>query len=173
MGPDTLSDPVDPDEPLSWVLPGRAGNADLTRVSRAERAIIVKLNDYFNTDINLNISTSGEYQNTSIDFCEVEQLLGSMNTIPAPSAPVINPQTPSSATAISLRICWSLFSDDTVESYQLYYRPVCDGTPGEEQEGKSTYTVLPTDLGCVIGRCVMVLPGKNKVRVLTLCYLQI
>ncbi|XP_075438490.1 uncharacterized protein LOC142477723 [Ascaphus truei] len=42
MGPDTLSDPVDHDEPLSWVLPGRAGNADLTRVSRAERAIIVK-----------------------------------------------------------------------------------------------------------------------------------
>ncbi|XP_075431693.1 fibronectin type III and SPRY domain-containing protein 2 isoform X2 [Ascaphus truei] len=106
-----------------------------------------RLNDYFNTDTNLNISTSGEYQNTSIDFCEVEQLLGSMNTIPAPSAPVINPQTPSSATAISLRICWSLFSDDTVESYQLYYRPVCDGTPGEEQEefmirAKETYCTV-------------------------------
>ncbi|MEE6463045.1 hypothetical protein FKM82_005757 [Ascaphus truei] len=42
MGPGILSDPVDTDEPLSWVLPGRAGNAELTRSSRAERAIIAK-----------------------------------------------------------------------------------------------------------------------------------
>ncbi|XP_075447878.1 uncharacterized protein LOC142490008 [Ascaphus truei] len=42
MGPDMLSDPVDADEPLSWVLPGRAGNANLTRCSRAERAITAK-----------------------------------------------------------------------------------------------------------------------------------
>ncbi|MEE6524756.1 hypothetical protein FKM82_024389 [Ascaphus truei] len=42
MGPEILSDPVDPDEPLSWVLPGRAGNAELTRISRAERAIAAK-----------------------------------------------------------------------------------------------------------------------------------
>ncbi|MEE6506139.1 hypothetical protein FKM82_007543 [Ascaphus truei] len=42
MGPDIISDPVDPDEPLSWVLPGRAGNAELTRISRAEMAIIAK-----------------------------------------------------------------------------------------------------------------------------------
>ncbi|MEE6524612.1 hypothetical protein FKM82_024179 [Ascaphus truei] len=42
MGPSILSDPVDPDEPLSWVLPGRAGKADLTRISRAERAIMAR-----------------------------------------------------------------------------------------------------------------------------------
>ncbi|OWK08719.1 FSD2 [Cervus elaphus hippelaphus] len=51
----------------------------------------------------------------------------------APSAPVINPQAPNSATGSSVRVCWSLYSDDTVESYQLSYRPVQDGSPGKEQ----------------------------------------
>ncbi|KAM4677006.1 fibronectin type III and SPRY domain-containing protein 2 isoform 2-T2 [Discoglossus pictus] len=106
-----------------------------------------RLHDYFNLDINLNISTSAEYKNNNIDFSEVEQLLESINTVPAPSAPVINPQTPNSATATSLRVCWSLFSDDTVESYQLFYRPVCDETPGEDQEefmipAKETYCTV-------------------------------
>lgn len=53
----------------------------------------------------------------------------------APSAPVINPQAPNSATGSSVRVCWSLYSDDTVESYQLSYRPVQDGSPGKEQTG--------------------------------------
>ncbi|KAM4747582.1 fibronectin type III and SPRY domain-containing protein 2 [Rhinophrynus dorsalis] len=106
-----------------------------------------RLNEYFNTDINLNISTNAEYENTNTDFSEVEQLLDSIHTVPAPSAPVINPQAPNSATATSLRVCWSLFSDDTVESYQLYYKPVCDGAPGEDQEefvirAKETYCTV-------------------------------
>ncbi|KAE8617929.1 hypothetical protein XENTR_v10009227 [Xenopus tropicalis] len=106
-----------------------------------------RLNDYFNTDINLNISTNAEYENTHIDFTEVENLLESIHTVPAPSAPVINPQTPNSATATSLRVCWSLFSDDTVESFQLYYKPVCDCAPGEDQEefmikSKETYCTV-------------------------------
>ncbi|XP_075449969.1 uncharacterized protein LOC142491370 [Ascaphus truei] len=42
MGPSILSGPVDPDEPLSWVLPGRGGKADLTRISRAERTIMAR-----------------------------------------------------------------------------------------------------------------------------------
>ncbi|KPP73136.1 fibronectin type III and SPRY domain-containing protein 2-like, partial [Scleropages formosus] len=46
----------------------------------------------------------------------------------APSAPVINPQIPNSATSTSVRVCWSLFSDDTVEFYELHYRPVLDDT---------------------------------------------
>ena len=49
--------------------------------------------------------------------------------IPAPSAPVINPQVSNSATRTSLRVCWSLFSDDSVEYYELYYRPVLEDTP--------------------------------------------
>lgn len=50
---------------------------------------------------------------------------------PAPSAPVINPQIANSATQTSLRVCWSLFSDDTVESYELYYRPVLEDAPAD------------------------------------------
>lgn len=55
----------------------------------------------------------------------------------APSAPVINPQAPNSATGSSVRVCWSLFSDDTVESYQLSYRPVRDGSPGTDPAGEA------------------------------------
>lgn len=36
----------------------------------------------------------------------------------------MNPQIPNSATCTSLRVCWSLFSDDTVEYYELYSRPI-------------------------------------------------
>lgn len=55
----------------------------------------------------------------------------------APSAPVINPQAPNSATGSSVRVCWSLYSDDTVESYHLSYRPVGDSSPGEGQAGEA------------------------------------
>lgn len=55
----------------------------------------------------------------------------------APSAPVINPQAPNSATGSSVRVCWSLYSDDTVESYQLSYRPVRDSAPGKDQAGEA------------------------------------
>ncbi|XP_075064022.1 fibronectin type III and SPRY domain-containing protein 2 [Mixophyes fleayi] len=106
-----------------------------------------RLQEYFNTDINLNISTNADFQINSSDFSDVEQLLDSINTLPVPSAPVINPQTPNSATATSLRVCWSLFSDDTVERYHLYYKPVSDVTPGEDREefiirSKETYCTV-------------------------------
>ncbi|XP_063782046.1 fibronectin type III and SPRY domain-containing protein 2 isoform X2 [Pseudophryne corroboree] len=106
-----------------------------------------RLHEYFNTDINLNISTKADFENNSLDFSDVEQLLDSINTLPVPSAPVINPQAPNSATVTSLRVCWSLFSDDTVERYRLYYKPVSDVTPGEDQEeflikSKETYCTV-------------------------------
>ncbi|KAG9489283.1 hypothetical protein GDO78_005334 [Eleutherodactylus coqui] len=106
-----------------------------------------RLHQYFNTDINLNISTNAEFKNLSLDFSDVDQLLDSIDTLPVPSAPVINPQTPNSATATTLRVCWSLFSDDTVERYHLYYKPVSDVTPGENREefmirAKETYCTV-------------------------------
>ncbi|KAM3925547.1 fibronectin type III and SPRY domain-containing protein 2 [Leptodactylus fuscus] len=106
-----------------------------------------RLHQYFNTDINLNISTNAEYKNITLDFSDVEQLLDSIDTLPVPSAPVINPQTPNSATTTSLRVCWSLFSDDTVEYYHLYYKPVSDVTPAENREefmirAKETYCTV-------------------------------
>lgn len=54
----------------------------------------------------------------------------------APCAPVINPQAPNAATGTSLRVCWGLFSDDTVECYQLCYKPVSNERHGDEQAGK-------------------------------------
>ncbi|KAM4037600.1 fibronectin type III and SPRY domain-containing protein 2 [Anomaloglossus baeobatrachus] len=106
-----------------------------------------RLQQYFNTDINLNIPTNADFKNITLDYSEVDQLLDSINSLPVPSAPVINPQTPNSATVTSLRVCWSLFSDDTVEHYHLYYKPVSDVTPGENREefmirAKETYCTV-------------------------------
>ncbi|XP_077119766.1 fibronectin type III and SPRY domain-containing protein 2 isoform X1 [Ranitomeya variabilis] len=106
-----------------------------------------RLHQYFNTDINLNISTNADFKSITLDYSDVDQLLDSINSLPVPSPPVINPQTPNSATATSLRVCWSLFSDDTVEHYHLYYKPVSDVTPGGNREefmirAKETYCTV-------------------------------
>ncbi|XP_069481080.1 fibronectin type III and SPRY domain-containing protein 2 [Ambystoma mexicanum] len=94
---------------------------------------IDRLEEFLKADVDLQMVTYPEYENKTIDFSEVQQLLDSINTLPAPSAPVVNPQTPNSATGTSVKVCWSLFSDDTVESYQLFYKPVSDDTPSEAQ----------------------------------------
>uniref|UniRef100_H3BEX0 Fibronectin type III and SPRY domain containing 2 n=1 Tax=Latimeria chalumnae TaxID=7897 RepID=H3BEX0_LATCH len=96
-------------------------------------ATMDRLEEFFKTDDNMGDSTIAEFQNCTIDFSDVKQLMDSINTVPAPSAPVINPQNPNSATSTSVRVCWSLFSDDTVECYQLYYKQVIEDTTGEEQ----------------------------------------
>ncbi|XP_072258535.1 fibronectin type III and SPRY domain-containing protein 2 [Pyxicephalus adspersus] len=106
-----------------------------------------RLHEYFNTDINLNISTNAEFENNNLDFSDVENLLDSINTLPVPSAPVINPQAPNSATAVSLRVCWSLYSEDTVEHYHLFYKPVSDVAQGEDRQefmirSKETYCTV-------------------------------
>lgn len=67
---------------------------------------------------------------------EVSVLVFLPFSFPAPSAPVINPQAPNSATGSSVRVCWSLYSDDTVESYELSCRPVRDSSPGKNQAGE-------------------------------------
>lgn len=69
----------------------------------------------------------------------------------APSAPVINPQMPNSATQTSLRVCWSLFSDDTVEFYELYYRPVLEDTPADSTcaaHGTNSVTLQDNTIYC-------------------------
>lgn len=66
----------------------------------------------------------------------------------APSAPVINPQMPNSATQTSLRVRWSLFSDDTVEYYELYYRPVLEDTPADSTS--ATLGTAETHSCCII-----------------------
>uniref|UniRef100_A0AAQ4NVQ4 Fibronectin type III and SPRY domain containing 2 n=1 Tax=Gasterosteus aculeatus aculeatus TaxID=481459 RepID=A0AAQ4NVQ4_GASAC len=76
-------------------------------------------------------SVSLEFNTPLANLPDVKTMMDSINIVPAPSAPVINPQTPNSATQTSLRVCWSLFSDDTVEYYELYYRPVLEDTPAD------------------------------------------
>ncbi|XP_068847543.1 fibronectin type III and SPRY domain-containing protein 2 [Capricornis sumatraensis] len=96
-------------------------------------AMADRLGKFLKTKTDVEISAQPDFEDQTLDFSDVEELMGSINTIPAPSAPVINPQAPNSATGSSVRVCWSLYSDDTVESYQLSYRPVQDGSPGKEQ----------------------------------------
>ncbi|XP_008831251.1 fibronectin type III and SPRY domain-containing protein 2 isoform X3 [Nannospalax galili] len=100
-------------------------------------AMTDRLGKFLKTKTDVVISTQPEFEDQTLDFSDVEQLMDSINTVPAPSAPVINPQAPNSATGSSVRVCWSLYSDDTVESYQLSYRPVQDNSPGKDQVAPS------------------------------------
>ncbi|XP_078007236.1 fibronectin type III and SPRY domain-containing protein 2 isoform X2 [Phascolarctos cinereus] len=93
-----------------------------------------RLGEFLKTKTDVELSTHPDFEDQTIDFSDIEQLMDSINAIPAPCAPVINTQTPNSATGTSVKVCWSLFSDDTVESYQLSYKPVSDGAQSEEQK---------------------------------------
>ncbi|XP_068414612.1 fibronectin type III and SPRY domain-containing protein 2 isoform X2 [Eschrichtius robustus] len=95
-------------------------------------AMADRLGKFLKTKTDVEISAQPEFEDQTLDFSDVEELMGSINTIPAPSAPVINPQAPNSATSSSVRVCWSLYSDDTIESYQLSYWPVQDSSPGKD-----------------------------------------
>uniref|UniRef100_A0A3Q3XKP9 Uncharacterized protein n=1 Tax=Mola mola TaxID=94237 RepID=A0A3Q3XKP9_MOLML len=95
-------------------------------------------------DINLTLATHLGFNTPLGDLSDVKTMMESINIVPAPSAPVINPQIPNSATQTSLRVCWSLFSDDTVEYYELYYRPVLEDTPADSTLKETHCTV--TDL---------------------------
>nr|H0UZ81.2 RecName: Full=Fibronectin type III and SPRY domain-containing protein 2 [Cavia porcellus] len=105
------------------------------------------LGKFLKTKTDVEIAAQPEFEDQTLDFSDVEQLMGSMNTILAPSAPVINPQAPNSATGSSVRVCWSLYADDTVESYQLSYRPVRDSLPGKEQ---AEFTVTVKESYCSV-----------------------
>uniref|UniRef100_A0A672GMD7 Fibronectin type III and SPRY domain containing 2 n=1 Tax=Salarias fasciatus TaxID=181472 RepID=A0A672GMD7_SALFA len=86
--------------------------------------------EFAKDEVDLTLSTNLEFNTPLADLSDVKTMMDSINVVPAPSAPVINPQMPNSATQTSLRVCWSLFSDDTVEYYELYYRPVLEDTLG-------------------------------------------
>ncbi|XP_025901535.1 fibronectin type III and SPRY domain-containing protein 2 [Nothoprocta perdicaria] len=114
---------------------------------KAAVTMVDRLEEFLKKEVNLELSVMPEFEERVIDFSEVEQLMNSLNTIPAPGAPVINPQAPNAATGTSLRVCWSLFSDDTVECYQLCYKPVSNERCGEEQtehmlKVKETYCTI-------------------------------
>ncbi|XP_005357724.1 fibronectin type III and SPRY domain-containing protein 2 isoform X3 [Microtus ochrogaster] len=104
-------------------------------------AMTDRLGKFLKTKTDVELSAQPEFEDQTLDFSDVEQLMDSINAVPAPSAPVINPQAPNSATGSSVRVCWSLYSDDTVESYQLSYRPVQDSSPGKDQAAPSPPTI--------------------------------
>ncbi|NWU92124.1 FSD2 protein, partial [Upupa epops] len=109
-----------------------------------------RLEEFLKKEVDLELSTVPDFEERVIDFSEVEQLMNSINAIAAPCAPVISPQAPNAATGTSLRVCWGLFSDDTVECYQLCYKPVSNENHSNEQaehmlKVKETYCTI-TDL---------------------------
>ncbi|XP_074522870.1 fibronectin type III and SPRY domain-containing protein 2 [Halichoeres trimaculatus] len=87
---------------------------------------IKRIEEFAKEETDLSVTTHLEFNTPLADLSDVKSMMDSINIVPAPSAPVINPQMPNSATQTSLRVCWSLFSDDTVEFYELYYRPVLE-----------------------------------------------
>ncbi|XP_011486904.1 fibronectin type III and SPRY domain-containing protein 2 isoform X1 [Oryzias latipes] len=90
--------------------------------------IIKRIEMFAKEKVDLTLSTKLDFETPQADLSDVKTMMDSVNAVPAPSAPVINPQMSNSATQTSLRVCWSLFSDDTVEYYDLYYRPVLEDT---------------------------------------------
>ncbi|KFU87293.1 Fibronectin type III and SPRY domain-containing protein 2, partial [Chaetura pelagica] len=106
-----------------------------------------RLEEFLKKEVDLKLSTPPDFEARVIDFSEVEQLMNSINTIPAPCAPVMNPQAPNAATGTSLRVCWGLFSDDTVEYYQLCYKPVSNEQQGYEQ---AEHTLKVKETYCTI-----------------------
>ncbi|XP_059679848.1 fibronectin type III and SPRY domain-containing protein 2 [Gavia stellata] len=114
---------------------------------KAAVTMVDRLEEFLKKEVDLELSTLPGFEERVIDFSEVEQLMNSINTIPAPSAPVINPQAPNAATGTSLRVCWGLFSDDTVECYQLCYKPVSNERHMDEQ---AEHTLKVKETYCTI-----------------------
>ncbi|KAK2539467.1 Fsd2 [Columba livia] len=114
---------------------------------KAAVTMVDRLEEFLKKEVHLELSTLPDFEERVIDFSEVEQLMNSINTIPAPCAPVINPQAPNTATGTSLRVCWGLFSDDTVECYQLCYKPVSTERHSDEQ---AEHTLKVKETYCTI-----------------------
>ncbi|KAM8998412.1 fibronectin type III and SPRY domain-containing protein 2 isoform 2-T3 [Ara ararauna] len=120
---------------------------DKANFMKAAITMVDRLEEFLKKEVDLELSTVPDFEERVIDFSEVEQLMNSINIIPAPCAPVINPQAPNAATGTSLRVCWSLFSDDTVECYQLCYKTVNNERRSDEQpehtlKVKETYCTI-------------------------------
>ncbi|XP_061743371.1 fibronectin type III and SPRY domain-containing protein 2 isoform X2 [Nerophis ophidion] len=92
-------------------------------------ATIKRMEDFAKEEMDLTLSTRLDFDTPLADLSDVRSMMDSINIVAAPSAPVINPQMANSATHTSLRVCWTLFSDDTVDYYELYYTPVLQDTP--------------------------------------------
>uniref|UniRef100_A0A670JVW7 Fibronectin type III and SPRY domain containing 2 n=1 Tax=Podarcis muralis TaxID=64176 RepID=A0A670JVW7_PODMU len=114
---------------------------------KVRRCILV---DFLKKDMDIDLSVPTNFEARVIDFSDIQELMDSINSVPVPlppCAPVMNTQDPNSATGTSVRVCWSFFSEDIVESYQLYYKRVSNETSKEEQDAfmlnvKETYCTV-------------------------------
>ncbi|XP_063170311.1 fibronectin type III and SPRY domain-containing protein 2 [Candoia aspera] len=100
-------------------------------------ATVHRLHTFLKKDVNVHLSTPAEFEDQVIDFSDIQELMESVNSFPIPSppcAPVMNAQDPNSATGTSVKVCWSFFSEDIVESYQLYYKRASNDASNKEQE---------------------------------------
>nr|XP_056721651.1 fibronectin type III and SPRY domain-containing protein 2 [Euleptes europaea] len=113
-------------------------------------ATICRLDDFLKKEVDVKLSTPVDFEDQVIDFSDAGELMDSVSAVPAvssPCAPVMNSQDPNSATGTSVRVCWSFFSEDIVESYQLFYRRVSNGISKDEQDEfmlnvKETYAMV-------------------------------
>ncbi|KAI9518943.1 hypothetical protein NQZ68_033426 [Dissostichus eleginoides] len=117
---------------------------------KAVMPTIKRIEDFAKEEVELTLSTSLEFNTPLSDMSDVKTMMDSINVVPAPSAPVINPQMPNSASQTSLRVCWSLFSDDTVEYYELYYRPVLEDTPADSACAPPVSKVKVKETHCTV-----------------------
>ncbi|KAM3877355.1 fibronectin type III and SPRY domain-containing protein 2 [Diretmus argenteus] len=111
---------------------------------------IKRITEFSREETDFSLSTPLEFNTPLADLSDVRTMMDSINVIPAPSAPVINPQMPNSASQTSLRVCWSLFSDDTVEYYELYYRPVLEDTPADGSSEPHVSKVKAKETHCTV-----------------------
>ncbi|XP_070619682.1 fibronectin type III and SPRY domain-containing protein 2 isoform X2 [Erythrolamprus reginae] len=100
-------------------------------------ATIHRVHTFLKKDVSVDLSTPAEFENQVIHFSDIQELMESISSFPMvtpPCAPVMNAQDPNSATGTSVKVCWSFFSEDIVESYQLYYKRVSNDSSSQEEE---------------------------------------
>ncbi|KAF7698730.1 fibronectin type III and SPRY domain-containing protein 2 [Silurus meridionalis] len=110
--------------------------------------VIKRMEEFPQDELELKVGVSLDFAPPSSDLTEVKHMMDSINALPAPSAPVMNPQVAISASPSSLRVCWSLFSDDTVDFYELYRRQIFEDINIETLQDASVLRVKETH--CVV-----------------------
>ncbi|XP_067874399.1 fibronectin type III and SPRY domain-containing protein 2 isoform X2 [Heterodontus francisci] len=115
------------------------------------QTMLARLEEFLEGNFNLELPTTTEFEKFPTDMPEVQRLIDSMSSIPVPSAPVMCPQAPGTATSNSVRVRWSLSADDTVEHYQLYYRHL----PREstQQDEQPAVPLAPTITRTAVASC--------------------
>ncbi|XP_048024792.1 fibronectin type III and SPRY domain-containing protein 2 isoform X2 [Megalobrama amblycephala] len=111
---------------------------------QAVMPVIKRVEQFSSTEVDLKLGVSLDFDVPTTDLSDVRQMMDSINLLPAPSAPVMNPQICNSATDTSLHVCWSLFSDDTVEFYELHWRLISDDCTMETPQDVSQLKVKET-----------------------------